>query len=462
MENRCLTASSTGAGTFAKGTLTILTANILNFLIGIATSIILARVLGPEGRGIYGLAMLLPSFIVTFGNFGIGPATVYYVARREFLLKEILGNNVLLSLGFGIIGIFAGLVLVLFFRETLFPGVLARYLFLAVPIIPLNLFFSYVYYLLLGAQRIKEFNYIQIAQSVLLLGFVVLTLLALSGGLIGAILAWLFTWLIVDALVLWQAKVVAGGIKFIPNKSYIKKATTYGIQAHISNILGFFNYRVDMLLVNGFLGTAAVGIYTVGVGMAERLWLFSQAASTVLLPLVAAETEEERRKEFTPLVARTVLELTTLGAMVLALLSRWIIFLFFGEEFMPAVGVLQALLIGIVALSAGLVLSNDISGRGFPNLNIYIGVASVATNVVLNILWIPRYGIIGAAWASTISYTISFFMALFFYCQLSGNRWTLVILPKLSDWVLYWKTTNTLYHWALAKVKVVLLGEMKS
>ena len=168
-----------------------------------------------------------------------------------------------------------------------------------------------------------------------------------------------------------------------------------------------------MFLVNGFLGPAAVGLYAVGVGLVEKLWMISHAASTVLFPRVAAETEEQRRKEFTPLVARTVLWTTALGALALALLSRWIVLLLYSEAFLPAVGALQALLAGIVALSAGRVLSNDIAGRGRPILNAYGGLAAVATNVALNLLWIPRYGIVGAAWASTVSYSVSFLMALF-------------------------------------------------
>ncbi|MGQ9628682.1 MAG: oligosaccharide flippase family protein, partial [Anaerolineae bacterium] len=351
-------------GTFARGTTVTLSSGVLSLLIGVGTSVILARVLGPEGKGIYALAALLPSLIVTFGNLGIGPATVYYVARGEFRRQEILGNNVLLSLGVGGIGVLAGLVVALFFREAVFPGVSPGYLLLALVLVPVDIFFSYVRYVLLGAQRIKEFNYVQIAQSALFLGFIALALLGLKAGVTGAILAGLLTWLLVDALVFHLAKKVAGGFDVKPSASYMKRAATYGIQAHLSNILGFLNYRVDMFLVNGFLGPAAVGLYAVGVGLVEKLWMISQAASTVLFPRVAAETEEQRRKEFTPLVARTVLWTTGLGALALALLSRWIVLLLYSEAFLPAVGALQALLVGIVALSAGRVLANDISGRG--------------------------------------------------------------------------------------------------
>ena len=121
---------------------------------------------------------------------------------------------------------------------------------------------------------------------------------------------------------------------------------------------------------------ASVRLHAVGVGLVEKLWMISNAASTVLFPRVAAETEEQRQKEFTPLVAQTVLWTTGLGALALALLSRWIVLLLYSEAFLPAVGALQSLLVGIVALSAWRVLANDIAGRGFPGLNIYTGLAA--------------------------------------------------------------------------------------
>jgi O-antigen/teichoic acid export membrane protein len=447
-------------GKFSTNTVITTITGILNLGFGVLTSVILARLLGPGGKGIYTLATLLPSLIVTFGNLGIAPATVYHMARGEFRRQEILGNNVLLSLGIGGLGVLAGLVVILFFRETVFPGVSSSYLLLALVLVPVEFFFSYVNYVLLGAQRIKEFNYVQIAQSGLFLGFVALTLLGLRAGVTGAILAGLFTWVIVDALVFRLAQWVARGIDFKPNTSYIKRATTYGVQAHLANILGFLNYRVDMFLINWFLNPAAVGLYSVGVGLVEKLWMVSYAASTVLFPRVAAETEEQRRKEFTPLVARTVLWTTALGAIALVLLSHWIVLLLYSEAFLPAVGALQALLVGIVALSAGRVLATDIAGRGFPGLNIFTGLAAVATNVVLNLLWIPRYGIVGAAWASTVSYMVSFFGNLFFYCRLSRNSWSKVVLPQRGDWALYLRaglaSGQWVREWIRARVRRLL------
>lgn len=441
---------------FTKNTAITFSIGIANLVLSIVTSIVLARTLGPDGRGIYALAVLLPSLIETFGSLGIGPATVYYVARNEFPYRQILGNNIFLCLVVSALGVLAGTILVLFFRQKMFPGVAPEYLFMALVLVPFQIFFLYINYILLGLQKIWEFNYINISKSILFFGFVTFALLGLRFGVTGVLLAGILSWFVVDILLLHLTNNVTKGIDFKPNISYIKRVTTYGIQAHLANILGFLNYRLDLLLLNYFLGPAVVGLYAVGVGLVESLWMISSAVSTVLFPRVAAEINENRRNAFTPPVARIVLWTTTLGALVFLLLSRWIVLVLYSEKFLPAVSALQALLLGIVALSAGRVLANDIAGRGFQHLNIYSGTAAVFTNLILNILWIPSYGIVGAAWASTVSYIVSFLCFIYFYCHLSGNRWTVVVLPQEGDFAIYWKTARDLFKCYWAKVKTFI------
>lgn len=425
---------------------------ILNFILGLGASALLARVLGPEGRGIYTLATLFASLIVAFGNLGVGPATVYYIARGEFRRQEILGNNILLASGVSAAGVLVGLMVIFLFGEKVFPKFPSGYLILALLLIPTEFFFSFVRYILLALQRIIWFNYVEIVRYGLFLGFAVLALIVFEAGVSGAIAATILSLFLIDALVFQQAKTACGGVDFKINILYIKKAISYGIRAHLSNILGLLNYRADLLIVNWFLGPAAVGFYSVGVGLVEKLWIISHAASTVLFPRVAAESNEQHRKEFTPLVTRTVLWATALGALLLVLLSRWIVLTLYSEAFLPAVGALQALLVGIITLSAGRVLANDIAGKGFPELNIYVGIVSVTVNIMLNLLWVPRLGIIGVAWASTVSYTLAFMITLFLYCRLSGNQFTVVIFPQRGDWSVYWQVSAAFFGKFLRRV----------
>ncbi len=445
-----------GAGKFTQGAIITFGARVITLVVSIGTSIIIARVLGPEGKGIYALAAMLPALIVTFTNLGIGPATTYFVAGRRFPWAEILGSDLFLASIISAFGVMVGLLITFFFKKMVFNGVPSAYLIFAVALIPGNLFMIYTQSFMLGTQRFKEYNLSSIAKSVVFSASIIMALIVLDVGIIGVLLGSLISFLVTDLLLFRWARVAAVGVVFKPNRDYIRQASSYGAKSYLANVLGFLNYRVDILLVNIFLNPTAVGLYSVSVGLVEQLWLVSQVASTVLFPRVAAETNGQRKEDITPLVARTVLWLTALGALVLLFLSRWIVLLLYSDAYLPSVKALQMLLVGIVSLSTGRVFANDIAGRGHPMLNTYIGIIIVVVNVILNITWIPKYGIVGAAAASTVAYTVAFGGYLYFYSRLSGNSWVVVLLPQQSDWVLYWKTVSTLWQGTNATIKRLL------
>ena len=71
---------------YTKDTAITFITRIISLILGIVTSIIIARLLGPENKGIYTMAALLPQLIVTIADLGIGPATVYYVTGHKSLV----------------------------------------------------------------------------------------------------------------------------------------------------------------------------------------------------------------------------------------------------------------------------------------------------------------------------------------------------------------------------------------
>ncbi|GAW94016.1 flippase [Calderihabitans maritimus] len=449
-------SDNVGRGRFFKGVVITFASRLLNLGFGVISSVLIARALGPEDKGIYTLTVLLPSLLVTFMNLGVGPATTFYTARKSYSLKEILGNNVILALALSMAGYFLGLIMILYFRYQLFPGVAVGYLLLALALIPGNLFFSYLHNMLLGTNRVRDYNVVVLLQAILFLGLIFIFLWALRIKIWGALLAAVISWGLVDLVLYFRVKKICGGVSFRFNSSYLVRAIKYGLQAHLSNIIAFLNYRVDMFLVHGFMGPSAVGFYSVGVGLAEKLWLVSQSAATVLFPRVASKIDNLKNDSFTPLVARTVLWITAMVAFVLMLFSQSIVVLLYSQAFLPAVRPLQALLVGIIALGVARILANDIAGRGLPIFNMYVDVIGLITNVALNVLWIPKYGITGAAWASTVSYTVALFVRLLVYCRLSNNSLKDVLIPKRSDWVLYWQMGAEVGHWIRDKVRVVL------
>lgn len=423
-----------------------LVANAAALGIGALSSIVLARVLGPEGKGIYAMATLLPGLIVTFGNLGIGPATAYYTARGKFALRDILASNLILGVVISIAGVAVGLTVALLLHNAAFPGVARMYLLFALLLVPAELAFGFLQNILLGAQRFWEYNLASVFHAVLLLALLLLLLLALSAGIVGALASAIGAWLIADiALGLWILR-ISGPLSLRLDPLYARCVLVYGLQAHAANILGFLNYRADMLIVNLFLNPTAVGLYSVAVAAGETLWLISYAASTVLFPKVAGETEDGKKRQITPFVARSVLLFTASGALLLFLLSRWFVTFLYSSSYAGAIAPLRALLPGIVALAVWRPLANDLAGRGKPLLNSYIMAVSVAANVGFNVLLIPRFGVEGAAWASTISYAMSLAIILPVYCRMSGNTVASVLIPHSADLALYWEVLRSLFR----------------
>ena len=262
---------STGA--FTRNVAALGAVRLFGLIAGLVTSVMIARLLGPEDRGVYALTLLAPSLLVLLAGLGIGPSLVYHVAQGEFPRQMILGNSTILSLAIGAGGGVLGLGFIVFWQERILPGVPQRYLLFVLPLIPASLLASNLQQIFLGLERFRQLNVFSIVytlSSVLLLGMLLWQFNAGAPGAIGArVIAVLAS---AVGLFFWVRRIL-GGVSWRLNRSYLKAATKFGLQAHLANVVQFLNYRLDLLLVNAFISPAAVGFYAVAAEVAERLWL---------------------------------------------------------------------------------------------------------------------------------------------------------------------------------------------
>jgi O-antigen/teichoic acid export membrane protein len=435
---------------FVKDTSITFSANILNFIIGIGYSVILARILGPEGKGIYSLAILVPTLIISFLNMSISTSTVYFIGKGDHALEKLFGNNIVLAGLLGGIGMLSAAGVVVLFQSTFLKEVPLQYLFLATCIIPFSFAFNYLSSILWGLQKFVKYNLIIVLRSLFFLFLVAIALISLKKGVFGALSAEIISFILVVILVtLLLGRTIKPSLTL--DKEYMKNLWSYGTKVHIGNILAFLNYRLDMFLINFFLNPLAVGYYSIAVAIAEKLALLSESASIVLFPRVTSETDEEQRKKFTPIVARNTFFITLIGAIIIYFVSNKILLLLFSDLYLKSVMSLQILLPGIVASAACRVLANDIAARGKPLHNSCLALVTVIVNLVLNILWIPVYGIEGAALASMISYSIRLAGRLFLYKHISGNSILETLLIQRSDMRFYFNIISSIKKWVKSK-----------
>jgi O-antigen/teichoic acid export membrane protein len=408
---------------------------LLALLFGVGTAAIIARMLGPAGNGQYAVAMLLPTFLSTLLNLGVSPGNVYYVGSHSIAPWVAARTSVRIWMGLTIVGVAGGAFSIIFYANQWFPGVLPLLLWLALLAFPLGLLQGFLSSLLQGIQDFRRYNLAILVSPAVMFVLVSVFLFCRGGSVATVVIAFVVAQavnLIITCLLLHP--MISTKTAPADAAGYAKQLIQYGYKAHLSNILDFINYRADVFLVNLLINPTAAGIYIIAVAMSQKLWLLSQAASTVILPrLSELHTDENARKQLTPFIARWVLIVTVLIAGLLASISVPLIKVLFGDAYLRAVKPLLFLLPGIVLGSLSRVLANDIDARGRPELNMYPTLIVVIVNVIGNLLLIPSMGIAGAALATTISYSLVCVSRIWIYAWMSDNRWYAPFLLNSLD-----------------------------
>ena len=187
-----------------------------------------------------------------------------------------------------------------------------------------------------------------------------------------------------------------------------------------------------MFLVNFFLGAGSVGIYSVAVNLTEMIWYPSSAIATVLLPKASrAQTAESGR--LVQETAKWTFWITFLSAIILLISSRFLIDFLYGKAFLPTVEVVWFLVPGIILFSLTRITATYFIGAGKPIINAAISLLSLIVNVIFNLLFIPRFGIIGAALATTISYSLSTVFTVSIFVKMSRLPFFRMIALKFKD-----------------------------
>ena len=178
----------------------------------------------------------------------------------------------------------------------------------------------------------------------------------------------------------------------------------------------FIYARIDQVMLKNMIDAEAVGLYDSAVRISEISYFVPNIVLSALFPAImnAKKTSNELYYKRTKKLLLAIFLISSLIAIVTTLLSEQLLMIIFGIGFIGALPVLQIYAwsnIGAAlnALAQQLLLAENLTK------NISIGAfLGMVTNIILNILLIPIYGISGAALATLISYMIPFLSLLLF------------------------------------------------
>jgi O-antigen/teichoic acid export membrane protein len=226
--------------------------------------------------------------------------------------------------------------------------------------------------------------------------------------------------------------------KFLFDLRIILEEISYGIIVYFGALFIYLNYRMDQWLIKFYLGDTELGIYAVGVALAEMILLVPMS---VINPLRARLYNLDiNGSEYKRLTAKTIkfsLYITLIISVPIYFGSGIISSEFlYGAKYQDSVEIVKILLLGILFLTFGKVGSHYFVIKGKPWIHMATAFLVLSVNIILNIYLIPRLGINGAAWASTASYSIfglSYILMYVFKEKFPLNSLFILSRKEMSD-----------------------------
>ncbi len=193
-----------------------------------------------------------------------------------------------------------------------------------------------------------------------------------------------------------------------------------GWVGQISAVAYFLLLRLDQGLLEHFRGAAEVGIYSLAVYMGEMLWLLPGALTPILVHTSATSEVDPDRDQTALRAVQLGVLITFAVAVPLYLLAEPLLSFLAGGQYHASGAALKALLPGIVVFAPGAVLAGDFIGRGKPHWNTQASAVTVVINIGVALWLIPRYGAVGAAYASSIAYFFGSTIMVLRFWQATG------------------------------------------
>ena len=365
------------------------------------TGILLARSLGPTGRGELAAVLLWPGILAAVGSLGVAEAATYETATESSPVRAVVGSSLGLAAAQSLALLAAGAVVTTLLHGRDGALVHSGYLFLAY--IPLNLVAAYAMGIIAGRQRFPVYQALRLtvivgsaAGLVLLAGMHALTV---RGAVVTYLLANALT--TAAALLVLQRQAV---LSLAWHRETAGRLLAFGLRSHTTNVALLLNERLDQLVISLFLAPARLGLYVIAVTVTSATALIGAATAMVVLPLVASlHDPADRVAAATRYVGRVLVGAACVALPMMAFTPE-LIRLLFGEPFAGAATVTRVLLAASVFLAANRVIGAVLKAVGRPlDAGMAEGLSLTVTAAGLALL-LPRLELLGAGLTSLLAY----------------------------------------------------------
>ncbi|UGS38732.1 oligosaccharide flippase family protein [Capillimicrobium parvum] len=409
---------------------------------GFLTTIIIARMLGPEEVGAYTVALSLLLVLGVVCSLGLENGIAWSVAAGRWSPRAAFAQTQVVAAVTGTIGVGLAAVLRLLMPNA-FGGLSVGLVVVAAAGLPFLISWQYARWLAVALDRYEAFVLPPAIVSTLALVLcgVGAAVWEVDGVIWGLLVAYVLTAVlsIADALrALPNVDAARGGADDPGGRVRLREATGFGVRANAATALQFLNYRLDLFVLSAVASGTDLGLYATAVSVTGVMFLAPQTLAYVVFPRVAALSAagaegEAQRATVEAKSLRHVSLLTLVTLPVVGVAMAVLIPLLYGSEFDGAVVLGVILLPGVALFGIASVLAATINGRGRPELSLRAAIWSTPPALVLYAVLIPLLGDTGAAIASTASYALNFAVTAVYYRAATGDHVAPLLVPTREE-----------------------------
>lgn len=408
-----------------RGSLTLLSARVVAALCGLGIVLIAARQ-GPAVQGAFALFTAVESVLLLAGS-GFSAALARRLSHERQDASRLVGTTLAVVVAAGLVfslGV-AGAVLV---GEGLHDHL--------VPLAwtaPLLLVSPNLLGLWLGRGRLAGLAVLTTASPLLTL-LALAAILVVQGGL--RIEQVLWTWALTRAAVALATlfAVARAGVIGRPSRDELRRYGRFAVVIGLTNVIALLNYKVDLFVVEHYLGHAHVGVYSIAVLAAEALWMVSSSITQAAYADIGQPDPERARREALGAIQSSLVVLSLLAVPV-ALVVQWLVPRALGAAYAPVAGLVVGLLPGVVCYGAASGLSAWYTNHaGRPQWPAAFAGLSLLLNLATAVWLVPAWGAMGAAVATSVSYALAVLVSTTVFLRLSGGRWSELLRPQPGLW----------------------------
>lgn len=409
-------------------------------LIGIITTPLIVRLLGSGRYGDYALVISVFAVLTVITNSGIFNGLRKYIAEDRAIADwtdSIFSFYFRVSL---LVSVILTLTLVAVSRTSVLVDLLASEFQIYFTFLALYLFVSQFYSI--GRGVLMGFGLEHYSEPLQLIEKIVfavsaIALLYIGLGVSGVLAGHIISILLVGVIALWLIRDRVSFRKLetsTPDVVSRYDLLTFNVYSILLAFLTISLYNVDILLLRPMVGSSETGYYKAALVVAGFLWIAPIAIQYTLVQSTSKLWSNDKREQISDIATTsTRLNLFLMVIMIIGLAALADVFIpvYFGEEFSPAVGPLLLLLPGVVGLALARPIFAIGQGKGeLQALVLTTGVAAVL-NLILNLLLIPRYGMYGAATATSVGYGSMFLFHTYTARKIGFNPVRDIRIPRI-------------------------------